>query len=65
MKNSLHQNGATLVVSRSAKFDVIAGDYLQAMSAVDSTKRLLAMLLRTGFAPDTPAATLAITRVHG
>jgi hypothetical protein len=64
MKNSLHQNGATLVVSRSAKFDVNAGDYLEAMTAVDSTNGRLEAFTQ-GFAPDTPAATLAITRVHG
>lgn len=64
MKNTLHQNGATLVVSRSAKFDVNAGDYLEAMTAVDSTSGRLEAFTQA-FAPDTPAATLAITRVHG
>lgn len=64
MKNSLHQNGATLVVSRSAKFDVNAGDYLEAMTAVDNTSGSLRSFSQS-FAPNTPAATLAITRVHG
>ena len=37
MKNALHQNNSVLVVSRSAIFDLQAGDYLEAMWAVDST----------------------------
>ena len=64
MKNSLHQNGATLVVSRSAKFDVNAGDYLEVMTAVDNTSGSLQSFTQ-GLAPNTPSATLAITRVHG
>lgn len=65
MKNALHQNGATLVVSRAAKFDVTAGDYLQVMWAVDSTSGFLDASAATAFAPAAPAATLAITRMHG
>ena len=64
MKCSLHQNGSTLVVSRSAKFDITAGDYLEVMTAVDSTSGTLEAYTQA-FAPDTPASTLAITRVHG
>lgn len=65
MKNALHQNGATLVVSRAAKFDVTAGDYLQVMWAVDSTSGFLDASAATAFSPAAPAATLAITRMHG
>jgi hypothetical protein len=65
MKNALHQNGATLVVSRSAIFDLQAGDYLEAMWAVDSTSGFLDATTATAFAPAAPASTIAITRLHG
>lgn len=62
---SLHQNDATVVVSRSAKFDVSAGDYLQVMWAVDSTSGFLDASAATAFSPAAPATTLHITRMHG
>ena len=65
MKNALHQNGAVLVVSRSAIFNVSAGDYLEAMWAVDSTSGFLDATTATAFAPAAPASTIAITRLHG
>lgn len=65
MKNALHQNGATLVVSRSAILDLSAGDYLEAMWAVDSTSGFLDATAATAFAPAAPASTIAITRLHG
>jgi len=65
MKNALHQNGSVLVVSRSAIFDVNAGDYLEAMWAVDSTGGFLDATTATAFAPAAPASTIAITRLHG
>ena len=65
MKNALHQNGATLVVSRSALFTVSAGDYLEAMWAVDSTSGFLDATAATAFAPAAPASTIGITRIHG
>jgi hypothetical protein len=65
MKNALHQNNAVLVVSRSAIFDVSAGDYLEAMWAVDSTNGFLDATAATAFAPAAPASTIAITRLHG
>jgi len=64
MKNALHQNNAVLVVSRSAIFDVSAGDYLEAMWAVDSTSGFLDATTATAFAPAAPASTIAITRLH-
>lgn len=63
MKNSLHSNGSTLVVSRSSIFTFAAGDYLEAMWAVDSTAGSLQAFAATAFCPATPAATLSITRV--
>lgn len=62
---SLHQNDATVVVSRGAKFDVNAGDYLQVMWAVDSTSGYLDASAATAFSPAAPATTLHITRMHG
>jgi len=62
---SLHQNDATVVVSRGAKFDVSAGDYLQVMWAVDSTSGFLDASAATAFSPAAPATTLHITRMHG
>jgi hypothetical protein len=63
MRNSLHNNGATLVVSRSSIFTFAAGDYLEAMWATSSTSGSLQAFSATAFAPATPAATLSITRV--
>ena len=65
MKNALHQNGAVLVVSRSAIFELNAGDYLEAMWAVDSTNGFLDATAATAFAPAAPSSTIAITRLHG
>lgn len=65
MVNSLHNNGATFVGSRSAMFNVTAGDYLQVMWAVDSTAGTLDATAATAFAPAAPASTVHITRVHG
>ena len=62
---ALHQNDATVVVSRSAKFEVSAGDELQVMWAVDSTSGFLDAQAATAFAPAAPATTLHITRMHG
>jgi len=62
---SLHQNDATVVVSRSAKFDVAEGDYLQVMWAVDSTSGSLDASAASSFSPAAPATTLHITRMHG
>lgn len=65
MVNSLHNNGATFVASRSAKFDVTAGDYLQVMWATSSTSGKLDATVATAFSPAAPASTLHITRMHG
>lgn len=65
MKNALHQNGAVIVVSRTSIFDFAAGDYLEAMWAVDGTSGTLNASAATAFAPAAPASTMAITRLHG
>lgn len=61
----LHTNSATLVVSRSALFEMTAGDYLEVMWAVSNTSGFLEAHAATAFAPSAPASTLAIMRVHG
>ena len=63
MKASLHNNGATIVVARSALFTFAAGDDLTAMWATDSTSGFLSEEAATAFAPATPAVTMTITRV--
>ena len=65
MRNSLHQNGSTLVVARSVKFDISAGDYLQVMWAVSSTSGFLDATAATATIPSAPSSTLNITRLHG
>jgi len=65
MINSLHNNGATFVASRSAKFNVTAGDYLQVMWATSSTSGRLDAQGATAFSPAAPASTVHITRLHG
>lgn len=61
---SLHNNGATMVATRSAIFSVAAGDVLNVMWAVDSTSGTLTAHASTAYAPSAPSVTLAITRVR-
>lgn len=65
MINTLHNNGASVVTSRTAAFEVSAGDYLEAMWAVDSTAGFLEAASATAFAPSAPASTISIVRLHG
>lgn len=62
---SLHNNGATIVVSRTAIFSVTAGDVLNVMWATSSTNGYLHAHAATAYAPAAPSVTLAITRVQG
>tara|TARA_R110001592_G_scaffold9815_2_gene51695 strand:+ start:184 stop:846 length:663 start_codon:yes stop_codon:yes gene_type:complete len=64
MQNTLHQNGATMIVSRTQIFNVNAGDYLEAYWATDSTNGSLQHHAANAFAPATPASTLAISRIN-
>lgn len=64
IKAALHQNDATFVVSRSAIFQMNAGDYLEVMWAVDSTSGYLQAAPATAFAPATPSTSLSITRIR-
>lgn len=64
IKAGLHQNDATFVVSRSAVFQMNAGDYLEVMWAVDSTSGYLQAAAATAFSPATPSTSLSITRIR-
>ncbi len=61
---SLHNNGATFVVSRTAIFTVTAGAVLNIMWAVSSTSGILKAHAATAYAPAAPSMTLTITRVQ-
>ena len=61
---SLHHNGATIVVSRTAIFSFAAGDVLNVMWATDSTSGVLKAHAATAYAPAAPSVTVAITRVQ-
>jgi hypothetical protein len=64
MVASLHNNGATIVVSRDSIFQFASGDYLEAMWATDSTNGSLLAHSATAYAPASPSATMAISRVQ-
>jgi hypothetical protein len=61
---SLHTNGATTVVSRTAIFNITAGDVLNVMWATDSTNGILKAHAATSYAPASPSTTLAISRIN-
>ena len=65
MINTLHNNGASVVTGRTAAFVFDAGDYIEAMWAVDSTHGFLEAAAATAFAPAAPASTISIVRLHG
>lgn len=64
IRANLHQNDASFVVSRSAIFQMNAGDYLEVMWAVDSTSGFLQAAAATAYAPATPSTSLSITRIR-
>lgn len=64
IKASLHNNGATTVVSRTAVFQMNAGDYLEVMWAVDDIVGHLRAVPATAFSPATPSTSLSITRIR-
>lgn len=61
---SLHNNGATTVVSRDAIFAFAANDYLEVMWATDDTNGFLEAHAATAYAPGSPSTTLSISRVQ-
>ena len=62
---SLHQNDATLVISRTSIFTVTAGTVLNVMWAVSRTQGYLEATPATAYAPVAPSVTLNIVRVQG
>jgi hypothetical protein len=64
MVANLHQNNATLVISRTAIFQVSAGDYLEAMWATSSTSGFLQATAATAYAPAAPSTSLSVTRIR-
>ena len=65
MENTLHQNGSTLVVTKSAILQLSAGDYIEVMWATNSTSGYLEAVAANAFAPATPSATISVARLHG
>lgn len=63
MVGSLHNNGATTVVSRTTIFNVADGDVLNVMWATTSTSGFLEAHAATAYAPASPSVTLSISRV--
>lgn len=63
MVASLHNNGATIVVARTAVFQITAGDILKVMWATDNTAGFLEAHAATAYAPASPSVTVAITRI--
>lgn len=61
---SLHNNGATTVVSRTAIFNMDAGDVLNVMWATSNTDGYLQAHAATAYAPAAPSVTLAINRIQ-
>lgn len=61
---SLHNNGATTVVSRTAIFSITAGDVLNVMWAKSAAAGLLKAHAATAYAPAAPSVTLNIVRVQ-
>lgn len=64
IKVSISDNGGTVVMSRSALFDISAGDYLEAYWATDDTDVTLEAAPAETFAPATPSVILGVTRIH-
>lgn len=65
MTTALHQNNATLVISRTQIFNVSAGDYLEVNYMIDNTSGFLNYTAASSPVPALPASTLSITRTHG
>ena len=62
--SSLHSNGSTMVVTRTALFQLNAGDMLNAMWAVSAITGRLKAHAATAYAPSSPSVTIAITTIR-
>mgnify|MGYP001165635424 FL=1 len=58
-----HENGQKKVIARNGTFTVSAGDYLQAVWAVDDTDLWLEHENASAFAPAVPSSTISILQV--
>ena len=66
MKISLDVNNATKTISRPGLFEITAGDYLEAMWAVNDTATALVTYAAESFCPAVPSVTLMIVGTeHG
>ncbi len=63
MLHTLKANDARRVVSRDGIFNVTAGDYLEAIFAVDDTGLELDGTAATAFAPAAPSVTISILQI--
>ena len=61
--STVHENGQRKVVTRNGIFSFSAGDYLQAMWAVDNTDLFIEPESATAFAPATPSVTMTINEI--
>lgn len=61
---AVHRNNAVNQISRTRILSFAAGDVLQAMWAVSDVNGFLSEQPATAFAPETPAVTISIARVH-
>jgi hypothetical protein len=61
--STVHENGQRKVVTRNGIFSFSAGDYLQAMWAVDDTDLYIEPESATAFAPATPSVTMTINEI--
>ena len=64
IKVSIVDNGATIVMSRTALFSITAGDYLEARWATSDTAVTLEAHAAETFCPATPSVTLSVARLH-
>ena len=64
IKVSIVDNGATMVMSRSALFSISAGDYIEVKWATSDTAVTLEAHAAETFCPATPSVTLSVARIH-
>ncbi|MAO20543.1 MAG: hypothetical protein CMJ25_07310 [Phycisphaerae bacterium] len=64
MVKTIHNNGGTMLASRTYLLELAANDYIEMKWAVDSTNGSLGTTAATSFSPASPSSTLAITRIH-
>ena len=63
MRITLHDNGEAKTIARAAIFEVSAGDYLEAMFAVDDLDTSLETYAAESFCPAVPSVTLMVKSI--